>query len=478
MSSQRTTGNPTRSRASTDSDMLYSAQAAVEYDASDTTAPHRARLYHLFGLIDKEFESLFAENCALRAKIEALETGADGDVSVLQSESFTATNESIKGGGGRKAMHVGQKLRTALRGPPGRLVFKVGGGDGERFRLTRRFDGHRDGVWHVTADATRSICASASADQTARIWSLNTGACLYTYIGHTGSVNCVAFAPQPESSSGELTVATASGDESAHIWKVSIGSQMVLSSDDDEDDKAGPDSGAGESDAAPPQSTTEGARVKTALMRLTGHTGVVIGCDWLAGASQLITASWDRTANIYDVERGEVLNILSGHEMELNHCSAHPSQKLVVTSSKDSTFRLWDFRETIQSVAVFQGHQDSVSSVAFSTGDRIVSGSDDRTVKVWDLRNMRSAISTIRLSSAANRLSVSRSHGAIAIPLDNRHVRIYDLAGNRLPRVPNRRCHSRMVSCAAWADDHPQCNLLTCGFDRSVAGWKVTLAKE
>ncbi|EYC25759.1 hypothetical protein Y032_0011g1370 [Ancylostoma ceylanicum] len=461
-SSQRAAGgNSTRGRASTDSDLLYSTIAAVEYDAGDTSAPHRARLYHLFGLIDKEFDALFAENCALRAKIEALEAGADGDVSVLQSESFTAANESIKGGGGRKAMHVGQKLRTALRGPPGRLVFKVGGGDGERFRLTRRLEGHRDGVWHVTADATRNICASASADQTARIWSLNSGACLYTYVGHTGSVNCVAFAPQSDSPSGEMTVATASGDESAHIWKVAIGSQAVLSSDDDDDDKGAPESGAGESDAAPPPSTAEGVRVKNTLMRLTGHTGVVIGCEWLAGGSQLITASWDRTANIYDVERGEVLNILSGHEMELNHCSAHPSQKLVVTSSKDSTFRLWDFRETIQSVAVFQGHQDSVSSVAFSTGDRIVSGSDDRTVKVrrstgwvylplctkaatlcfqvWDLRNMRSAISTIRLSSAANRLSVSRTHGAIAIPLDNRHVRIYDLAGNRLPRVPNRR---------------------------------------
>ncbi|PIO65179.1 WD domain, G-beta repeat protein [Teladorsagia circumcincta] len=412
MSSQRPT-NPPRLRAHTDADVL----APVDYDVSDTTAPHRARLYHLFGLIDKEFDALFAENCALRAKIEALEAGTDADVTVLQSESFNAANESMKGGGGRK-------------------------------------------------------------DQTARIWSLNSGACLYTYTGHSGSVNCVAFAPMPESQSGgELTVATASGDESAHIWKVTIGQHAVMSSDDDEDEKAPVDSAGGEGDTAPP-SSVEGARVKNALMRLTGHTGVVIGCDWLEGGSQLITASWDRTANIYDVERGEVLNILSGHEMELNHCSAHPNQKLVVTSSKDSTFRLWDFRETIQSVAVFQGHQDSVSSVAFSTGDRIVSGSDDRTVKVWDLRNMRSAISTIRLSSAANRLSVSRTHGAIAIPLDNRHVRIYDLAGNRLPRVPNRRCHSRMVSCAAWADDNPHCNLLTCGFDRGVAGWKVVLAKD
>uniref|UniRef100_A0A0K0D2X4 LAM_G_DOMAIN domain-containing protein n=1 Tax=Angiostrongylus cantonensis TaxID=6313 RepID=A0A0K0D2X4_ANGCA len=62
-----------------------------------------------------------------------------------------------------RTMHVGQKLRTALRGPPGRLVFKVGGGDGERFRHTRRFDGHRDGVWHVTVNSLRNICASASA---------------------------------------------------------------------------------------------------------------------------------------------------------------------------------------------------------------------------------------------------------------------------------------------------------------------------
>ncbi|VDM52047.1 unnamed protein product [Angiostrongylus costaricensis] len=253
-------------------------------------------------------------------------------------------------------MHVGQKLRTALRGPPGRLVFKVGGGDGERFRHTRRFDGHRDGVWHVTADSLRNICASASADQTARVWSMNSGACLYTYVGHSGSVNCITFAPQSDTQCGEHMLATASGDESAHIWKVAICSQTLLSSDDDEEEKAIVDGGGLDSETMQPN--VEGTRIKNAMMRLTGHTGVVIGCDWLAGGSQLITASWDRTANIYDVERGEVLNILSGHEMELNHCSAHPSQKLVVTSSKDSTFRLWDFRETIQSVAVFQGHQE------------------------------------------------------------------------------------------------------------------------
>ncbi|CAB0017985.1 unnamed protein product, partial [Nesidiocoris tenuis] len=48
------------------------------------------------------------------------------------------------------------------------------------------------------------------------------------------------------------------------------------------------------------------------------------------------------------------------HDQELTHTCAHHSQRLVVTSSQDTTFRLWDFREPIHSVSVFQGHTDVV----------------------------------------------------------------------------------------------------------------------
>jgi WD40 repeat protein len=34
--------------------------------------------------------------------------------------------------------------------------------------------------------------------------------------------------------------------------------------------------------------------------------------DWLFGGDQIITASWDRTANLYDVETSELLNSLTG----------------------------------------------------------------------------------------------------------------------------------------------------------------------
>lgn len=67
--------------------------------------------------------------------------------------------------------------------------------------------------------------------------------------------------------------------------------------------------------------------------------------------------------------------------------------------------------------------------------DKVVSGSDDRTVKVWDLRNMRSSLATIRLDAGINRLAISPG-GVIAIPHDNRQIRLYDLQGQRIARLP------------------------------------------
>lgn len=67
------------------------------------------------------------------------------------------------------------------------------------------------------------------------------------------------------------------------------------------------------------------ASIRQPLCRLTGHTGVVIAVDWITGGEQLITASWDRTANIYDAERGEILNVLSGSFLFPFHLSLSDS---------------------------------------------------------------------------------------------------------------------------------------------------------
>lgn len=98
----------------------------------------------------------------------------------------------------------------------------------------------------------------------------------------------------------------------------------------------------------------------------------------------------------------------------------------------------------------------SVTSAVFTKEDKVVSSSDDRSVKVWDLRNMRSPLATIRSDSAINRIAVSPT-GVIAIPHDNRQVRLFDLNGQRIVRLPR---NSKQVTSATIFKTLGKCRIL------------------
>lgn len=52
--------------------------------------------------------------------------------------------------------------------------------------------------------------------------------------------------------------------------------------------------------------------IRVPLTSLKSHQGVVIAADWLVGGKQAVTASWDRTANLFDVETAELVHSLTG----------------------------------------------------------------------------------------------------------------------------------------------------------------------
>lgn len=341
--------------------------------------------------------------------------------------------------------------------------------------LVKDFTGtHSDGVWEVTASSNQPLIATASADHLACIWSIDTGRCLLKYEGHGGSVNSIRFHPSKD------LLLTASGDTTAHIWlgavnweNVAASSRRGHSSEEELEDDL----------LEEPHAVEERERVetlRTPLQEFSGHSSVVVAADWISSSndspSQIITASWDRSAILWDVETKASIQTLTGHDNELTHCSAHQSHRLVVTSSRDSTFRLWDFRSEIPAVSVFQGHSESVTSTIFTKDDKVISGSDDKSVKIWELRNMRAPLTTIRTDSPVNRLSVSQS-GVIAIPHDNRSIRLFDLNGQRIARLQrtSRMGHRRMVSSVAWKENSPTCNLFSSGFDKKVFGWHISV---
>ncbi|XP_043670408.1 WD repeat-containing protein 37 isoform X1 [Vespula pensylvanica] len=443
----------------------------------------RCRLFDLFQQIEKEFEMLCTENLGLQEKIDILNDRLErecygsgerslppGDIPDYPDTKTLSKQKSMVGSSA-------QKIKTShkLKAQTSKIVssFK---NPTMSCTMQREYVGHRDGVWEVSVGRLgQPIIATASADHTARVWASDSGRCLLQYIGHNGSVNSVRFHPTRD------LALTASGDGSAHVWQAAVDWDLPKRVPSMEElPTMGSERTAASSIISNNEEQEEPPTLRTPIRELLGHTGVIMAADWLPGAEQIVTASWDRTANLYDAETGEIIHTLCGHDQELSHVSTHYMQRLCVTSSRDSTFRLWDFREPIHSVSVFQGHTETVTSAVFTREDKIVSGSDDRSVKVWELRNIRSPLATIRGDSAANRLAVS-STGVVAIPHDNRQIRLFDLTGQRLARLPrtSRQGHRRMVCSVAWAEDSSSiCNLFSCGFDRLVVGWSILPVKD
>ncbi|XP_048957335.1 WD repeat-containing protein 37 isoform X5 [Canis lupus baileyi] len=383
----------------------------------------RSTLLELFGQIEREFENLYIENLELRREIETLNERLAAEGQAIDGAELS--KGQLKTKASHSTSQLSQKLKTTYKASTSKIVSSFKTTTSRAVcQLVKEYIGHRDGIWDVSVARTQPVvlgtASAASGDQTAHIWS-------YAVQLPT---------PQPIADTTQI-----------------CGEDEVECSDKDE-----PDVDADVSSDCP--------TIRVPLTSLKSHQGVVIAADWLVGGKQAVTASWDRTANLFDVETAELVHSLTGHDQELTHCCTHPTQRLVVTSSRDTTFRLWDFRDpSIHSVNVFQGHTDTVTSAVFTVGDNVVSGSDDRTVKVWDLRNMRSPIATIRTDSAINRINVCVGQKIIALPHDNRQVRLFDMSGVRLARLP-RSSRQRLHCGITDATPTERTYSVKCGFNK------------
>ncbi|MDT9298615.1 MAG: WD40 repeat domain-containing protein, partial [Arthrospira platensis PCC 7345] len=58
-----------------------------------------------------------------------------------------------------------------------------------------------------------------------------------------------------------------------------------------------------------------------------------------------VSASWDKTLKLWDLEQGGELATLSGHSFSVTSVAIAPDGKRAVSASNDKTLKLWDLEQ-------------------------------------------------------------------------------------------------------------------------------------
>jgi len=140
---------------------------------------------------------------------------------------------------------------------------------------------------------------------------------------------------------------------------------------------------------APSTGDTAPGSFEAVFLELKGHTATVFSAAFSPDGKKVVTASFDRTARIWNAESGEVLRTLEGHTGVLRAAVFSPDGKTIVTASDDRTARIWNAESGSahfgKEILKLEGHTDYIWSIAFSpNGKRIATASYDRTAKIWD----------------------------------------------------------------------------------------------
>jgi len=125
---------------------------------------------------------------------------------------------------------------------------------------------------------------------------------------------------------------------------------------------------------------------------LSGHSEPV-ACVVLSSDGQFaLSASWDKTLRLWDLNTGASVRTFQGHGKDVNSVAFSGDNRQIVSGSRDKTIKLWNTLGECKYTITEDMHTDWVSCVVFSPSAKmplIVSAGWDKLVKVWNLGNCK-----------------------------------------------------------------------------------------
>ena len=142
------------------------------------------------------------------------------------------------------------------------------------------------------------------------------------------------------------------------------------------------------------------------------------------------------------------LQTFEGHSDSVSSVAWSPDGRQVASSSDDRTIKIWD-PATGQCQGTLEGHGGPVSSVAWSPdGRKVASASGDGTIKIWDPATGQCQGILEGHSDSASSVAWSPDGRQVASASDDRTIKIWDLATGQCKETL-----SDWVYSVAWSPD-------------------------
>jgi WD40 repeat protein len=113
---------------------------------------------------------------------------------------------------------------------------------------------------------------------------------------------------------------------------------------------------------------------------MAGHTGDITGLQSLPNGL-VVSSSADSTLRLWDPARGSCVAVLCGHQGGVGGMKVSEDGR-ILSWAEDGTLRLWDGL-TGASVASLGGHSKSIDGAAFLSEGRVLSWSSDGDLRIW-----------------------------------------------------------------------------------------------
>jgi len=153
-----------------------------------------------------------------------------------------------------------------------------------------------------------------------------------------------------------------------------------------------PDDGEPKKKKSKISSQVENIPILTPKLTLNGHRERISAVQYVD--DDVLSASWDQTIRLWDLEYGSVKNEIVGHRAFLDG-QYSKLNNLIIASNSDCCVKMFDPRaDNKLTNKVYLSHGKWVKSVRWSVenSNLFVSGSFDSLVKMWDIRSSQTPL--------------------------------------------------------------------------------------